>query len=114
MIQEESYLKVADNTGAKEIHCIRVLGGSKRKYGNIGDVIVARLHNSGSLYTFTDEKMAKYLRETNLFLIPMASYCKKYYPQYTNAFSILKSSITALNSSMAAMLERIAPVPKQM
>ena len=37
MIQEESYLKVADNTGAKEIHCIRVLGGSKRKYGNIGD-----------------------------------------------------------------------------
>ena len=41
MIQQESYLKVADNTGAKEIHCIRVLGGSKRKYGNIGDVIVA-------------------------------------------------------------------------
>ena len=39
MIQEESYLKVADNTGAKEIHCIRVLGGSKRKYGNIGDVL---------------------------------------------------------------------------
>ena len=41
MIQEESYLKVADNTGAKEIKTIRVLGGSKRKYGNIGDVIVA-------------------------------------------------------------------------
>ena len=41
MVQMESYLKVADNTGAKEIHCIRVLGGSKRKYGNIGDVIVA-------------------------------------------------------------------------
>ena len=40
MVQMESYLKVADNTGAKEIHCIRVLGGSKRKYGNIGDVIV--------------------------------------------------------------------------
>ena len=41
MIQQESYLKVADNTGAKEIKCIRVLGGSSRKYGNIGDVIVA-------------------------------------------------------------------------
>ena len=41
MIQMESYLKVADNTGAKEIHTIRVLGGSKRKYGNIGDIIVA-------------------------------------------------------------------------
>jgi len=43
MIQEESYLKVADNTGAKEIKTIRVLGGSSRKFGNIGDVIVARL-----------------------------------------------------------------------
>ena len=41
MIQEESYLKVADNTGAKEIKCIRVLGGSKRKYASVGDVIVA-------------------------------------------------------------------------
>ena len=46
MIQEESYLKVADNTGAKEIKTIRVLGGSKRKYGNIGDVIVASVRKS--------------------------------------------------------------------
>ena len=46
MIQTESYLKVADNTGAKEIHCIRVLGGSKRKYGNIGDVIVASVRKA--------------------------------------------------------------------
>ena len=46
MIQMESYLKVADNTGAKEIHCIRVLGGSKRKYGNIGDVIVASVRKA--------------------------------------------------------------------
>ena len=41
MIQQESFLKVADNTGAKEIKCIRVLGGSKRRFGTIGDVIVA-------------------------------------------------------------------------
>ena len=41
MIQQETFLKVADNTGAKEIKCIRVLGGSSRKFGNIGDVIVA-------------------------------------------------------------------------
>lgn len=67
-----------------------------------------RLHNSGSLYTFTDEKMRKYLRETELFLIPMGSYCKKYYPQYANAFSILKSSIDTLNSTMKMMLEREA------
>ena len=46
MIQMESYLKVADTTGAKEIHCIRVLGGSKRKYGNIGDVIVASVRKA--------------------------------------------------------------------
>ena len=41
MIQQESRLKVADNTGAKEILCIRVLGGSSRRYAGIGDIIVA-------------------------------------------------------------------------
>ena len=46
MVQMESYLKVADNTGAKEIKTIRVLGGSKRKYGNIGDVIVASVRKA--------------------------------------------------------------------
>ena len=46
MIQQESYLKVADNTGAKEIKCIRVLGGSKVKYGNIRDVRVASVRKS--------------------------------------------------------------------
>ena len=46
MIQSESHLKVADNTGAKEIKCIRVLGGSRRKFGNIGDVIVASVRKA--------------------------------------------------------------------
>ena len=41
MVQMQTYLKVADNTGAREIMCIRVLGGSRRRYANIGDVIVA-------------------------------------------------------------------------
>ena len=41
MVQQQTYLKVADNTGAKELMCIRVMGGSKRKYANIGDVVVA-------------------------------------------------------------------------
>lgn len=41
MIQQESRLKVADNSGAKEILCIRVLGGSKRRYARVGDIIVA-------------------------------------------------------------------------
>ena len=46
MIQQETFLKVADNTGAKEIKTIRVLGGSKRKYGNIGDVVVASVRKA--------------------------------------------------------------------
>ena len=46
MIQQETFLKVADNTGAKEIKCIRVLGGSKRKFGNIGDVVVASVRKA--------------------------------------------------------------------
>ena len=41
MVQQQSYLKVADNTGAKELMCIRVLGGSGRRYANIGDIVVA-------------------------------------------------------------------------
>ena len=46
MIQQQTLLKVADNSGAKEIMCIRVLGGSRRKYGNIGDIIVASVKNA--------------------------------------------------------------------
>ena len=41
MIQQETRLKVADNTGAKELLCIRVMGGSKRRFANIGDVVIA-------------------------------------------------------------------------
>ncbi|MCL2095896.1 MAG: 50S ribosomal protein L14 [Oscillospiraceae bacterium] len=41
MIQQQSFMKVADNTGAKELMCIRVLGGTRRRYANIGDVVVA-------------------------------------------------------------------------
>ena len=46
MIQQESRLSAADNSGAKELLCIRVLGGSKRRYGNIGDIIVATVKNA--------------------------------------------------------------------
>lgn len=46
MVQQETFLRVADNTGAKEIKCIRVLGGSTRRYGNIGDVIVASVRKA--------------------------------------------------------------------
>ena len=46
MVQQETRLKVADNTGAKELLCIRVLGGSKRKYAGIGDVVVASVRKA--------------------------------------------------------------------
>lgn len=66
-----------------------------------------RLHNSSTVYNLSLEKLKKYLRETSLYLIPMASFCKNYYPQYTNAFSILKSNIFSLNNSMTIMLSKI-------
>ena len=46
MVQQETHLRVADNTGAKELKCIRVLGGSTRRYGNIGDVVVASVRKA--------------------------------------------------------------------
>ena len=65
MIQQESRLKVADNTGAKEILCIRVLGGSGRRYAGIGDTIVAtvkeRRRPDGSYIRF-DENAAVILK----------------------------------------------------
>lgn len=66
-----------------------------------------RLHNSSTLYTFTVPKMRKYIRETAVFLLPMASYCKKYYPVYSNAFGILKTGIESMNHSMDVMLQKI-------
>ena len=48
MIQMQTYLKVADNTGAKELMCIRVLGGTRRRYANIGDVVVASVKKAFS------------------------------------------------------------------
>ena len=61
MIQQQTLLNVADNSGAKEIMCIRVLGGSKRKFGNIGDVIVLR-RADGSYIKF-DENAAVIIKD---------------------------------------------------
>lgn len=66
-----------------------------------------RLHNSSTLYAFTLPKMKKYIRETSMFLIPMASYGKRYYPQYTNTLTILKNSIYSLNHSMDIMIQKM-------
>lgn len=65
-----------------------------------------RLHNSSTLYEFTIPKMHKYIRETAMFLIPMASYGKRFYPKYSRPLTILKSNIQSLNHSMEIMLQK--------
>ena len=59
MIQPQTYLKAADNSGAKELMCIRVLGGSFRRSGNIGDVIVASLKTASPGGAVDNQKQPK-------------------------------------------------------
>ena len=59
MVQQETRLKVADNSGAKELLCIRVLGGSKRRYGNVGDVIVATVKSATPVGVVKKGKVVK-------------------------------------------------------
>ena len=78
MVQQQTRLKVADNTGAKEIMCIRVLGGSMRKYGNIGDVIVASVKNAapGGVVKKGDIVKAVIVRTKKGVKRPYGSYIK--------------------------------------
>ena len=66
MIQQETRLKVADNSGARELLCIRVLGGSKRKYANVGDVIVATVKSATPGGVVKKGKVVKKLPEDKL------------------------------------------------
>ena len=78
MIQEESYLKVADNTGAKMLKTIRVLGGSRRKYGNIGDVVVASVRKAapGGQVKKGDVVKAVIVRTAHVVRRPDGSYVR--------------------------------------
>ena len=69
MIQQETILNVGDNTGAKEILCIRVLGGSYRKYANIGDIIVASVKAAAPGGTRIFGPVARELREKDFMKI---------------------------------------------
>jgi large subunit ribosomal protein L14 len=78
MIQQESRLKVADNTGAKEMLCIRVLGGSTRRYARVGDIIIAAVKQSsptGSVKS-GDVVRAVVVRTTKEYGRPDGSYIK--------------------------------------
>ncbi|HHY77052.1 MAG TPA: 50S ribosomal protein L14 [Clostridiales bacterium] len=78
MIQQESRLKVADNTGAKELLCIRVLGGSMRRYANIGDIIVASVKDAtpGGVVKKGDVVKAVIVRSKKGLRRPDGSYIK--------------------------------------
>ena len=78
MIQQESRLKVADNTGGKEILCIRVLGGSTRRYGGVGDVIMASVKSAapGGAVHKGDVVRAVIVRTAKEYVRPDGSYIR--------------------------------------
>ena len=78
MIQQETRLKVADNTGAKELLCIRVMGGSTRRYANIGDIIVASVKDAtpGGVVKKSDVVKAVIVRSKSGVRRPDGSYVK--------------------------------------
>ena len=92
MIQQESRLKVADNTGAKELLCIRVMGGSTRRYANIGDVIVASVKDAtpGGVVKKGDVVRAVIVRTVNTTRRKDGSYIRF----DENAAVILKEDMT--------------------
>jgi large subunit ribosomal protein L14 len=78
MIQQETRLKVGDNTGAKELLCIRVLGGSKRRYASIGDIIIASVKQAtpGGVVKKGDVVKAVVVRTTDALRRPDGSYIR--------------------------------------
>ena len=85
MIQPETRLKVADNSGAREILVIRVLGGSKVKYGNIGDVVVGTVKKAIPSSNTPKGKVLKIFRKDNKVLVDGINVVKKHVkPNRTN------------------------------
>ncbi|MEE8324872.1 MAG: 50S ribosomal protein L14 [Candidatus Humimicrobiaceae bacterium] len=78
MIQSESKVKIADNTGAKEIKCIKVLGGSKRRYARIGDIFVAtvKVANPGGVVKKSEIVRAVLVRSKKQYRRPDGSYIR--------------------------------------
>ena len=78
MIQQQSLMKVADNTGAKELMCIRVLGGTARRYANIGDIVVCAVKKAtpGGVVKKGDVVKAVVVRSVKGLKRPAGSYIK--------------------------------------
>ena len=77
----------------------------KKDYRATAIKLADRFHNSQTLYAFKHDKLLKYIRETEMFILPMASYAKYHYPWWTNIFSILKTNIYSLNHSMQIIVD---------
>lgn len=90
----------------------------KKDYRACAVKLADRFHNSQTLYTFKHDKLLKYIRETEMFILPMASYAKYRYTWWTNAFSILKTNINSLNHNMKIITqmydEQIAELNRQL
>ena len=67
MIQQQSFMKVADNTGAKELMCIRVLGGTGRRYAGVGDVVVASVRENGEQHPQTGRFICQVRRKRSRY-----------------------------------------------
>ena len=118
MIQQETYLKVADNTGAKEIKTIRVLGGSSRKFGNIGDVIVASVRKAqpggtvkkGEVVKAVIVRSAKGVRRSDGSYVRFDENPRAYWdqPVEADARSFAASRLAQLQQECTALAERDA------
>ena len=108
MIQQESRLRVADNTGAKEILCIRVLGGSGRRYAGIGDTIVATVKDAipGGNVKKGDVVKAVIVRTVKERRRPDGSYIK--FDENLENASLLATVATASLAAAADQLDEIA------
>ena len=104
MVQQETRLKVADNTGAKEILCIRVMGGSRRRYAEIGDVIVATVKEAtpGGVVKKGDVVKAVVVRTVNKTRRPDGSYIRF----DENAAVIIKDDKTPTGTRMFGPVAR--------
>jgi large subunit ribosomal protein L14 len=108
MIQQQTILKVADNSGAKTVKCIKVLGGFKKRYANLGDIIVVSVQQLRN----KSKKTSKVLKG-GVFRALIVRAKKKYRKKDGTTFSVNENSVTLINKQGNPVGSRIlGPIPK--
>ena len=108
MIQQETILKVADNSGAKTVKCIKVLGGFQRRYAKLGDIIIVSVQKLRN----KSKKTSKVLKGDVLRALVIKTK-KKYKKKDGTVFNLTENSVTLLNKQNIPIGSRIiGPVPK--